>query len=58
MVFFIFIQKLIILKTFGKQIVDTLIRLSVVSDVGLHCLPMSHKNDLRLIWDKREWICG
>ena len=49
MVFFIFIQKLIILKTFGKQIVDTLIRLSVVSDVGLHCLPMSHKNDFRLI---------
>ena len=58
MVFFIFIQKLIILKTFGKQIVDTLIRLTVVSDVGLHCLPMSHKNDFRLIWDKREWICG
>ena len=58
MVFFIFIQKLIILKTFGKQIVDTLIRLSVVSDVGPHCLPMSLKNDLRLIWDKREWICG
>ena len=23
---------------------------SVASDLGLHCLPMSHKNDARLIW--------
>ena len=24
---------------------------SVASDLGLHCLPMSHKKDARLIWD-------
>ena len=24
----------------------------VVSDLGLHCLPMSHKKDARLIWIK------
>ena len=25
---------------------------SVASDLGLHCLPMSHKKDARIIWDK------
>ena len=25
---------------------------SAVSDLGLHCLHMSHKKDTRLIWDK------
>ena len=25
---------------------------SVASDMGLHCLPMSYKNDARLIWVK------
>ena len=25
---------------------------SVVSDLGLHCLPMSHKKDARHIWVK------
>ena len=24
---------------------------SAASDLGLHCLPMSHKKDARLIWD-------
>ena len=23
---------------------------TAVSDLGLHCLPMSHKKDARLIW--------
>ena len=25
---------------------------TVASDLGLHCLPMSHKKDARLIWVK------
>ena len=25
---------------------------SVASDLGLHCLPMSHRKDARLIWVK------
>ena len=25
---------------------------SAVSDMGLHCLPLSHKKDARLIWVK------
>ena len=25
-------------------------QLSVASDLGLHCLPISHKKDARLIW--------
>ena len=25
---------------------------SVASDLGLHCLPLSHKKDARLIWVK------
>ena len=29
---------------------ETLIRQNVASDLGLHCLPMSHKKDARLIW--------
>ena len=40
--------------TFCKQTVETLIRRcvlrSVASDLGLHCLHMSHKKDARLIW--------
>ena len=27
---------------------------SAVSNLGLHCLPMSHKNDARLIWVKAK----
>ena len=27
---------------------------SAASDLGLHCLPMSHKKDVRLIWVKYE----
>ena len=27
---------------------------SAVSDLGLHCMPMSHKKDARLIWVKTE----
>ena len=26
---------------------------SAASDLGLHCLPMSHKKDARLIWVSR-----
>ena len=29
---------------------------SVASDLGLHCLPLSHKKDARLIWVKRETV--
>ena len=43
-----------------KQIVNILIRHRImhyaVSDLGLHCLPMSHKKDARLIWVKLENI--
>ena len=28
---------------------------SAVSDLGLHCLPMSHKKDTKLIWVKELW---
>ena len=35
-------------RLFCKQTVTTLIRRRV--DLGLHCLPMSHKKDARLIW--------
>ena len=35
-------------RTFGKQTVETLIRRS---DLGLRCLPMSHKKGARLISD-------
>ena len=50
MVFFIFIQILIqnILKANSRD--PDQIQPSVVSDLGLHCLPMSHKKDVRLIW--------
>ena len=39
-------------RTSCKQRVETLIRRRVlaVSDLGLHCLPMSYKKDARLIW--------
>ena len=43
-------------STLCKQIVKILIRHRImpclVSDLGLHCLPMSHKKDARLIWVK------
>ena len=29
---------------------------SVASDLGLHCLPMSHKKDARHIWVKNSII--
>ena len=29
---------------------------SVASDLGLHCLPMSHKKDAMLIWVKYQHI--
>ena len=29
---------------------------SVASDLGLHCLPMSHKKDARHIWVKKAII--
>ena len=31
---------------------ETLIRQNVASNLGLHCLPMSHKKEARLIWVK------
>ena len=34
-------------RTFCEQTVETLIRRRVL---GLHCLPVSHKKDTRLIW--------
>ena len=41
-------------RTFCEQTVETLItiqmRHSAASDLGLHCLPMSHKKGARLIW--------
>ena len=30
---------------------------SVASDLGLHCLPMSHKKDARHIWVKMQLFC-
>ena len=27
----------------------------VASDLGLYCLPMSHKKEGSLIWDQRVW---
>ena len=29
---------------------------SVASDLGLHCLPMSHKKDARHIWAKMRFL--
>ena len=29
---------------------------SVAADLGLHCLPMSHKKDTRHIWVKKKTI--
>ena len=47
-------------KKFCKQTVDTLI---LVSDLALHCLPMSHKKEAMCIWGKapeqryiRTWL--
>ena len=53
MVFFIFIQ-IFIEHSVSKQPVETLIRHHVfaASDLGLYCLPMSHKEDTGLIWVK------
>ena len=28
----------------------------MASDLGLHCLPMSHKKDTRLIWAKNKCV--
>ena len=30
---------------------------SLASDLGLHCLPMSHKKDARHIWVKMQLFC-
>ena len=30
---------------------------SVASDLGLHCLPMSHKKDARHIWVQMQLFC-
>ena len=47
MVSFIFIQFLILLANSGNP--DQTPRY-VASDLDLHCLPLSHKKDARLIW--------
>ena len=31
-------------------LLEILMEFSVASDLGLHCLPMSHKKDARFIW--------
>ena len=31
--------------------------LSVASDLGLYCLPMSYKKDARHIWIKMQLVC-
>ena len=31
---------------------------SAASGLGLHCLPMSHKKDARLIWVKKSCNCN
>ena len=48
MVFFIFIKK----ANIGDP---NQTPHSVVSDLGLNCLPMSHKKDARLIWVKTAY---
>ena len=48
MVLFIFIQSYYILYANSGYPVQT--PRSEASDLGLHCLPMSHKKDSRLIW--------
>ena len=37
-------------RTLCKQTVETLIRRHVASDLGLRCLPLSHKKDTMLTW--------
>ena len=44
-------------RTFCKQTVETLIRHRIlVSDLDLHCLPISHIKDARLIWVKVQFL--
>ena len=52
MVFFSFL--ILIEHSVKKQTEDTLIRFCILqhlSDLGLHCLPMSNKKDARLIYE-------
>ena len=46
MVFFIFIQ-ILIEHSASKQLTRSRF---AASDLGLHCLPLSHKKDAMLIW--------
>ena len=59
MVFFIFIQNLIGHSIANSGDPDQTSRFSA-SDLGLHCLPMSHKKDARLtcIWVKNLILCN
>ena len=50
MVFFIFIQILIEHSALANSGDPDQTSLYVASDLGLYCLPMSHKKDARLIW--------
>ena len=54
MVFFVFIQ--ILIENSVHKTVQTLIRCRILqnaaSDLGIHCLPMSHKKGARRIWVK------
>ena len=43
-------------RTFWKQTVETLIGCRRMSDLGLHCLPFSHKKDARLIWVNMDFF--
>ena len=47
MVFFVFCPDFD--RIFCKQTVETLISVFAASELGLHCLLMSHKKDARLI---------
>ena len=52
MVFFIFIQVLMKIMQANSGDPDQTLH-SVASDLGLHCLPMSHKKDARHTWVKK-----
>ena len=56
MVFFIFIQVLIENYASKQSDADQTPH-SVASDLGLPCLPMSHKKDARHIWVKMQLFC-
>ena len=54
-IFFIFIQFLIEYSVSNSGDPDQMPH-SAVSDLGIHCLSMSHKMDARLIWVQAEFL--